>query len=99
NEHGHYINGLVLYTLDRLYKAVERVAKAAGEWKWVRNDITLLGDACLEMSDKLFVTSRLYKAYECLLPDTEEEFTLRMDVEKHRRFAQEKLNGTTSWYY
>ncbi|GKF13441.1 hypothetical protein Tco_0054903, partial [Tanacetum coccineum] len=28
NEHGHYVNGLVLYTLDRLYRAAERLAKA-----------------------------------------------------------------------
>ncbi|GJZ85763.1 protein DGS1, mitochondrial, partial [Tanacetum coccineum] len=35
NEHGHYVNGLVLYTLDRLYKAAERLAKADGEWRWL----------------------------------------------------------------
>ena len=57
----------------------------------VRNDITLLGDAYLETSDKLLVTSRLYKAYQCLLPNTEEELTLRMDVEKHRWLAQVRL--------
>ena len=62
----------------------------------VRNDITLLGDAYLETSDKLLVTSRLYKAYQCLLPNTEEELTLRMDVEKHRWLAQEKLRRSTS---
>lgn len=28
----HYINGLVLYTLDQLYRNVERDAKAFGEW-------------------------------------------------------------------
>ncbi|GJV53098.1 protein DGS1, mitochondrial [Tanacetum coccineum] len=88
NEHGHYINGLVLYTLDHLYKVVERLAKADGEWEWVRNDITLLGDACLGTSDKLLVTSRLYDTYECLLPNTKEELTLRMNVEKHRSKMQ-----------
>ncbi|PWA43407.1 protein DGS1, mitochondrial [Artemisia annua] len=57
NEHGHYVNGLVLYTLDRLYKAVERHAKAYGEWSRVRDDLTSLGDPCLETSDKLHVIS------------------------------------------
>ena len=27
--------GLVLYSLDRLYHAVERHAKATGEWQWL----------------------------------------------------------------
>nr|GEY94468.1 protein DGS1, mitochondrial [Tanacetum cinerariifolium] len=33
NEYGHYINGLLLFTLDRLYRVVERHAKEAGEWQ------------------------------------------------------------------
>lgn len=66
NRHGHYMNGMVLYTLDRLYRAVERHAKATGEWPWVRNDITYLGDPYLTTPEKLIVTRRLKKMYSCL---------------------------------
>lgn len=29
-----FMFGMVLYSLDRLYRAVERHAKATGEWLW-----------------------------------------------------------------
>nr|GEV60413.1 protein DGS1, mitochondrial [Tanacetum cinerariifolium] len=34
------MNGLLLFTLDRLYRVVERHAKAAGEWQWVKEGRT-----------------------------------------------------------
>ncbi|XP_038707921.1 protein DGS1, mitochondrial isoform X1 [Tripterygium wilfordii] len=60
--------GLVLYTLDRLYHAVERHAKATGEWQWLRQDIVDLAKPGLQTSYKLIVTSRMERVYDCLLP-------------------------------
>ncbi|GJU31524.1 protein DGS1, mitochondrial [Tanacetum coccineum] len=42
NDHEIYWHGLLLYTLDQLYKATERPAKATHECK--RDEITNLGD-------------------------------------------------------
>ncbi|KAF3955251.1 hypothetical protein CMV_019508 [Castanea mollissima] len=60
--------GLVLYTLDRLYHAVEKHAKATGEWQCLRQDIIDLGKPDLKTTYKLVVTSRLERLYDCLLP-------------------------------
>ncbi|PWA89702.1 Nuclear control of ATP synthase 2 [Artemisia annua] len=89
NEHGHYVNGLVLYTLDRLYKAVERHAKAYGEWSRVRDDLTSLGDPCLETSDKLHVISGLHKTYHCLQPLTRNELLQRSLLEQNTTWNTE----------
>nr|GEU85956.1 protein DGS1, mitochondrial [Tanacetum cinerariifolium] len=62
--------GLVLYALDRLYRAVERHAKATGEWQCLRQDISDLGKPNLQTSHKLMVTSRMERMYDCLLPST-----------------------------
>lgn len=62
--------GLVLYALDRLYRAVERHAKATGEWQCLRQDISDLGKPNLQISHKLMVTSRMERMYDCLLPST-----------------------------
>lgn len=32
------VYGLLLYSLDRLYHAVERHARATGEWQWLVSD-------------------------------------------------------------
>ncbi|XP_020240746.1 protein DGS1, mitochondrial-like isoform X2 [Asparagus officinalis] len=60
--------GLVLYSLDRLYKAVERHARETGEWLSLREDIAALGRSELEKADKLAVISRMERMYYCLLP-------------------------------
>ncbi|XP_076926102.1 protein DGS1, mitochondrial-like [Bidens hawaiensis] len=60
--------GLVLYTLDRLYRAVEAQAKATGEWQCLRQDISDLGKPNLQTAHKLMVTSRMERMYDCLLP-------------------------------
>ncbi|KAE8037586.1 hypothetical protein FH972_010164 [Carpinus fangiana] len=60
--------GLILYSLDRLYHAVERHAKATGEWQCLRQDIIDLGKPGLQTTYKLIVTSRMERIYDCLLP-------------------------------
>ncbi|KAL6902106.1 hypothetical protein ACP4OV_004982 [Aristida adscensionis] len=60
--------GLVLYTLDRLYKAVESHAKETGEWLSLREDIFDLAKLDMGTPDKLIVVSRLKWMYSCLLP-------------------------------
>lgn len=60
--------GLVLYSLDRLYHAVERHAKATGEWLCLRQDIMDLGKPGLQTAYKLILTSRMERVYDCLLP-------------------------------
>ncbi|KAF2291799.1 hypothetical protein GH714_035657 [Hevea brasiliensis] len=60
--------GLVLYSLDCLFHAVKRHAKETGEWQCLRQDIIDLGQASLQTTYKLVVTSRMARVYECLLP-------------------------------
>ncbi|KAK9999390.1 hypothetical protein SO802_018993 [Lithocarpus litseifolius] len=60
--------GLVLYSLDRLYHAVEKHAKATGEWQCLRQDIIDLGKPDHKTTYKLVVTSRMERLYDCLLP-------------------------------
>nr|XP_043632148.1 protein DGS1, mitochondrial [Erigeron canadensis] len=60
--------GLVLCTLDRLYRAVERHAKETGEWSSLSQDICELGKPNLQTTHKLMVTSRMERMYDCLLP-------------------------------
>lgn len=62
------IFGSVLYGLDRLYCAVEKHAKATGEWIWLRQDILDLAKPGLSTEHKLIVLSRLVRVYDCLLP-------------------------------
>lgn len=60
--------GLVLYSLDRLFRAVERHAKETGEWLSLRQDIIDLAKPNLQTSYKLMITSRMERMYDCLLP-------------------------------
>ncbi|OEL16822.1 Protein DGS1, mitochondrial [Dichanthelium oligosanthes] len=60
--------GLVLYTLDRLCKAVESHAKETGEWLSLREDIFDLAKLDMGTPDKMIVVSRLKWMYNCLLP-------------------------------
>ncbi|CAI9106063.1 OLC1v1005121C1 [Oldenlandia corymbosa var. corymbosa] len=60
--------GLLLYGLDRLCCAVEKHAKATGEWMSLRRDIYDLAKPGLETQHKLVITSRLERLYDCLLP-------------------------------
>nr|XP_048333702.1 protein DGS1, mitochondrial-like isoform X2 [Ziziphus jujuba var. spinosa] len=60
--------GLLLYSLDRLYLAVERHAKASGEWQCLKQDIIDLGKPGLQTAYKLTVTSRMERMYDSLLP-------------------------------
>ncbi|KAF6151859.1 hypothetical protein GIB67_010433 [Kingdonia uniflora] len=63
--------GLVLYSLDRLYRAVERHAKATGEWPSLRRDIINLGKPGLQTAYKLTVTSRMQHVYDSLHPSSD----------------------------
>ncbi|XP_049935722.1 protein DGS1, mitochondrial isoform X2 [Nymphaea colorata] len=63
-----WMYGLVIYTLDRLYRAVERHARATGEWTSLRQDILDLGKPGLQKVDKLTITSHMVQVYDCLLP-------------------------------
>ncbi|XP_043724094.1 protein DGS1, mitochondrial-like [Telopea speciosissima] len=69
-EDAHCMFGLVLYSLDCLHKAVERHAKATGEWLSLRQDITDLAKPDLQLAYKLAVTSRMERVYDCLLPSS-----------------------------
>ncbi|XP_078443176.1 dgd1 suppressor 1 [Wolffia australiana] len=60
--------GLVLYRLDRLYRAVESHAKATNEWSSLRKDIIDLGKPGLPTPYKLSLTSRIHHVYDCMLP-------------------------------
>ncbi|CAL1403522.1 unnamed protein product [Linum trigynum] len=62
--------GMVLYSLNRLCLAVEGHAMETGEWQLLRQDIVDLGKPSLTTDYKLKVTSRMERAYECLLPST-----------------------------
>ncbi|CAK9181109.1 unnamed protein product [Ilex paraguariensis] len=62
--------GLVLYSLDRLYCAVERHAKATGEYQCLRQDIIDLAKPGLQTAYKLTITSRMERVYDCLLPSS-----------------------------
>ncbi|XP_059665453.1 protein DGS1, mitochondrial [Cornus florida] len=65
--------GLLLYSLDHLYRSVERHAKATGEWPWLREDIRDLGKPGLQITYKLTITSRMERVYDCLLPSTKRQ--------------------------
>ncbi|KAL3752216.1 hypothetical protein ACJRO7_012948 [Eucalyptus globulus] len=60
--------GLMLYSLDCLYLASERHARATGEWPWLRQDIIDLAKPGLQTTYKFKVTSRMERMYDCLLP-------------------------------
>ncbi|KAG5566353.1 hypothetical protein RHGRI_002075 [Rhododendron griersonianum] len=62
--------GLGLYSLDRLYRAVERHAKATGEWLCLRQDIIDLAKPRLRTEYKFTITSRMVQVYDCLLPSS-----------------------------
>ncbi|KAL5583066.1 hypothetical protein UlMin_015508 [Ulmus minor] len=59
--------GMLLYRLDCLYHAVERHAKASGEWQHLKLDILELGKPRLQIEEKLRVIDRTWE-YDCLLP-------------------------------
>lgn len=63
-----FMFGMVLYSLDRLYRAVERHAKATGEWLCLRQDIVELAKPGLDTASKLILTARMERVYDCLLP-------------------------------
>lgn len=60
--------GLTLYTLDRLYKAVELHARKTGEWSSLRDDMFDLAKPNVGVADKLDVLSGLKWNYACLRP-------------------------------
>lgn len=65
--------GLGLYSLDRLYRAVERHAKATGEWLCLRQDIVDLAKPRLQTAYKFTITSRMVQVYDCLLPSSKRQ--------------------------
>lgn len=62
--------GLMLYSLDRLYRAVERHAQATGEWLYLRQDIIDVGKPGIRTAYKITTISRMERVYDCLLPST-----------------------------
>ncbi|CAM0953368.1 unnamed protein product [Alopecurus aequalis] len=58
--------GLTLYTLDRLYKAVEFHAKKTDEWASLRDDMFYLAKPNVGVADKLGVLQELKGKYICL---------------------------------
>ncbi|KAL0709414.1 hypothetical protein Bca4012_016392 [Brassica carinata] len=60
--------GLLIYSLERLYRVVETPAKTSGEWDLVKQDLIELGRPQQQTSYKLTVTQRLVTVYDCLLP-------------------------------
>ncbi|URE19305.1 hypothetical protein MUK42_37339 [Musa troglodytarum] len=72
-EDARCIYGMVLYSLDRLYKAAERHAKETGEWMSLQQDIRDLAKPDLETIYKLTVTSRMGQMYDCLLPSSKRQ--------------------------
>ncbi|XP_074263007.1 protein DGS1, mitochondrial-like isoform X1 [Silene latifolia] len=67
-EDAHCCFGLVLYTLDHLYRAVQKHAKTTGEWSCLKQDIIDLAKPQLHTTHKLTITSRMERVYDCLLP-------------------------------
>ncbi|XP_078152005.1 dgd1 suppressor 1 isoform X1 [Carex rostrata] len=62
--------GLMLYSLDRLYKAVEWHAKETGEWISLKKDIVDIAKPDMGTVQKLAVVSRVERMYDCLLPSS-----------------------------
>jgi nuclear-control-of-ATPase protein 2 len=60
--------GLLIYSLERLYRVVEKPARATDEWDLVKQDLIELGRPQQQTSYKLTVTQRLVTVYDCLLP-------------------------------
>ncbi|KAL4203310.1 hypothetical protein AMTRI_Chr01g127210 [Amborella trichopoda] len=60
--------GLMLLTLNLLYKVVERHARETGEWSSLRQDIIDLAKPGLQTGYKLTITSRMGRMYDSLLP-------------------------------
>ncbi|KAG8371056.1 hypothetical protein BUALT_Bualt13G0047200 [Buddleja alternifolia] len=65
--------GLVLCFLDSLHCAVERHAKATGEWICLRQDIIDLAKPGLQIEHKLSIASRMGQVYDCLLPSSQRQ--------------------------
>ncbi|XP_074584026.1 protein DGS1, mitochondrial-like [Curcuma longa] len=62
--------GLMLYTLDLLYKAVEKHAKETGEWIKLRKNIMDLAKPDLSTERKFAIILRMGRMYESLLPSS-----------------------------
>ncbi|KAL8129396.1 hypothetical protein V2J09_018551 [Rumex salicifolius] len=80
NEDADCMFGLLLYSLDLLYHAVERHAKATGEWICLRQDIIDLGKPGLPTSYKLTVTSRLERSSQLDYPNTQQAVAVAVAV-------------------
>ncbi|XP_068637325.1 protein DGS1, mitochondrial-like isoform X2 [Aristolochia californica] len=70
DEDGQCMFGLLLYSLDRLFKAVERHAKETGEWCSLRQDILDVAKPKVTTAYKMVIASRMERVYDCLLPST-----------------------------
>lgn len=64
----HYNHGLIMCTLDRLYRAAERSAKKTGEWQSLRQGVIALGKLNYSDADKLMVISHFKEMYVCSFP-------------------------------
>ncbi|KAL3680788.1 hypothetical protein R1sor_023744 [Riccia sorocarpa] len=60
--------GMLIYILDKLYKALNAVAQSSGEWPSLRGDILDLAKPGLPTVYKLQIAARMERVYECLIP-------------------------------
>ncbi|KAG0556391.1 hypothetical protein KC19_11G050300 [Ceratodon purpureus] len=60
--------GTLIYSLDRLYKAVRNPATKSGEWSSLEKDIVELAKPRLSTYYKLAIAARMERVYEILVP-------------------------------
>jgi len=60
--------GLLIYSLDRLYKAVRKSATESGEWASLEKDIIELSKPRVSTFYKIAIASRMERVYEILVP-------------------------------
>ncbi|GLJ54052.1 hypothetical protein SUGI_1157040, partial [Cryptomeria japonica] len=61
--------GMILYTLDRLYKVTERHAKESGEWQSLHADILDLANPKLAVHYKLHISARMVQVLPTFLQE------------------------------
>lgn len=60
--------GTLIYSLDRLYKAVRNSASESGEWSSLQKDVIELAKPRLSTYYKMAIVARMERVYECLAP-------------------------------
>ncbi|EFJ26292.1 hypothetical protein SELMODRAFT_98278 [Selaginella moellendorffii] len=60
--------GMLLYALDRLYRALSKNGISKAEWFSLREDVLDLAKPNLDTHYKLLITARMGRLYECIAP-------------------------------